>query len=505
MFVVNHHIFTHNNAKYVIDVEKMLSVSIDKEKADALSCLSLDSNYPLKDEVKAKLLELNLIFEEKIEKPEYKKEKNIPISDITLFVTQECNLDCVYCYGDGGNYGSSGYMTCDTALKAVDWLVEQSGNEKRLCISFFGGEPLLNFPLIKKVTKYVRKLEKETEKVFKLGVTTNLSLLDEDNLSFLKKNNIIPLISFDGPKEIQDRQRPFKNVDRSSYDVTISKIKKLISIIPDIACRPTLMEGTDPTVIRESLYEVGFSKIQMIHASPSLLCSDKDNKCHYIADTLDMLESDAELFLKNVNERNTAGLKKQKAIGLLNGMPYSFIQKQKKNFPCGAGRKCVGISCSGDVYLCHRFVGMNEYRLGNVYEAELKRDAYLERSLYIIDKCSDCFAKYVCAGGCYYDNLARTGSLHEPSENTCSLMKRVMELTAYIVANLNTENKEYLVKEKIFSKRLFTSEELKLKKHKLIAEIENLGLTEEEFKEVTGRSSLEEFKIDTFPHDTDMI
>ena len=158
-------------------------------------------------------------------------------------------------------------MTSDTAKKAVDWLIEQSGKIKKLAITFFGGEPLMNFPLMKEIVDYTKSVKKEKEKEFTFDIITNLSLLDEEKLIFLKENKITPLVSFDGAKEIQDKQRPLKNKKCSSYDTTLPKIKKLLSVIPDVPCRATLLEDTDPAKIRETLLEISFSKI---HITPAL-------------------------------------------------------------------------------------------------------------------------------------------------------------------------------------------------------------------------------------------
>ena len=502
MFTVHHHIFEHNGNKYVIDVEKMAAHHIDDETAAALTKITADPSFQLKPKIKAKLADLGLILEEKPEDSpssmnyaatEEEKE-TVPVSSIALFVTQECNMDCIYCYGDGGNYGSSGNMTSDTAKKAIDWLIEQSGKVKKLGISFFGGEPLMNFPLMKEVVEYAKKMAKKKEKEFTFGITTNLSLLDEEKLAFLKENKITPLVSFDGAKEIQDKQRPLKNNKCSSYDTILPKIKKLLSVMPDVYCRATLLGETNPAKIREALCEIGFSKIHISSASSSLLDGGMKKSSQNIIGTLQMLESDAESFLKNVKNRNMDELQKQKNSGFLFEILASFLKNQKKYFPCGAGRGYVGISSTGDGFLCHRFVGTDEYKLGSVFDNKLEREPYLKKAVNTRKKCSECFAKYICGGGCYHDNLGCTESIFDPSENTCKLMQRTMELVSYISSNLSSDDKEYLVKEKIIPKKPLTMDEIKQKQQNVMAEMEELGLTEEEFNEVTGGLSQEEYK-----------
>jgi uncharacterized protein len=501
MLISDHHVFTKNYNKYVIDIEKMTAVPIEADTATALSKLTTDPNYQLNTNVKAKLTQLGLLLKKTPKEKERKKDEDIPIATIALFVTQECNLNCVYCYGDGGSYGSSGHMTTDTAKKTVDWLIEQSKNIKKLSISFFGGEPLMNFSLIKEVVEYAQKIGKKKGKTFEFGMTSNMLLLDKEKLAFLKKHKITPLVSFDGPKEIQDKQRPFKNIKKSSYDTTIPKIKKLLSVMPDTSCRATLLGNTNPVTVRKALSEIGFSKIHMTTASLSLFNKTTDKQTSNIIRTIQMLESDTELFLKNVKNRNKEELKKQKNSGFLLEVLASFLNDQKRYFPCGAGRGAVAVSNSGDVFLCHRFVGVDEYKLGHIYNNKLERTPFLKKTVNTIEKCSKCFAKYICAGWCYHDNKGSTGSVFEPSEDACQLMQKTMELTAYISCNLSENDKEYLIKEEIIPKKPLTMEELKLKQQKLMAEVEKLeelGLTEDEFKEVADGLSPNEFKNKIF-------
>ncbi len=461
MIVANHHVFTFDDKKYAINPEKNTAESIDEKTAADLTNAAPIGN---------------------------------PIVNIALFVTQECNLNCVYCYGEGGNYGSSGHMASNTAKKAVDWLVEQSGEVKKLGITFFGGEPLMNFPLIKEVVEYANKITKEKDKTFTFGMTTNLSLLDEEKLTFLKDHKIMPLVSFDGPKEIQDKQRPFKNKECSTYDSSLPKIKELLSVMPDISCRATMMEDSDPVCVREALCEIGFSTIHLSPASSSLFSEGTNKKQINIDSYLQMLESDSGLILKNVKDRNSDNLKKMKKFNLLFECLGEFIYNKKRETPCGAGRGYVAVSNSGNIFLCHRFVGTEKYKLGSIYDNKLDRAPYLMRTVNTIEKCSKCFAKYHCAGGCYHDNMGSTGSVFEQSENTCRLMKRIMELTAYISCNLTEDDKEYLVKEKIISEKPETLEDLDKKKQNVMAELEELGLTEEEYKNIFEGLSLDEFK-----------
>jgi len=480
MFIADHHLFVQNGRNYVINVEKMVAVSIDEETAITLADVTAGSSRWLKPEIESELMDLGLIFEKEPEQKTEKVPESVPIVSIALFITNECNLNCIYCCGKGGGYGSSGHMNSATARKAIDWFVEKSGKLKKLNISFFGGEPLMNFPLVKEIVEYTQKLEKE----FEFHMITNLSLLDDEKLVFIQKHNIILMVSFDGPKEIQDRQRPFKKGDGSSYDATIPKIKKLLSVLPETCCRATLLNDIDQTTVHEALSKIGFTDISITLASSSLFDKVIKKQARDLTRSKQMMEDAADCFLRDVKERKSGELRKEKNTTALYHLIEIFLGDQKRYFPCDAGRKSLAISNSGDIFLCDRFVGIEEFKLGSIHNSELKREPYLKPFAKAVEKCSRCFAKYICAGGCYHDNTGQTGSAFDPEEEFCRFMKRSMELVAYVVSNLNHNDKEYLHNEKIILKKLPTQKELDARMKEIEAEMKELGLTDEELREI---------------------
>jgi uncharacterized protein len=248
-----HHVFRHGGELCLIDVEGMAAHVVDDEAtAAALETLDAAPSVAIAPEVigdyeRLGLLPLRGPTPQKTRKPE-----PVPVSSITLFVTQECNMRCTYCYGDGGEYGSCGDMSQDTAFAAVDWLVAKSGRTKQVRICFFGGEPLLNLRLIEQVVPYARKRAEQAGKEVGFGITTNASLLDDEQIEFLRKHEIKPYVSFDGPKEIQDRQRPFKN-GKGSYDAVVGRIRELMKVLPQAECRVTLVGDSDVAEIESAL------------------------------------------------------------------------------------------------------------------------------------------------------------------------------------------------------------------------------------------------------------
>jgi uncharacterized protein len=447
--------FKHNNGTCLINTEKMETVIIDKNTAALLEFVSISPGFDVTPEDISALEKLDLIDKDEWKPPGKKMPpKAVPIASIALFVTQECNLRCIYCYGDGGSYGSSGHMTIGTAFQSVDWLIEQSEGKKKLAIAFFGGEPLLNFTLIKDMVQYALKRGNESGKEFDFRLTTNATLLDDEKIAFLKKHKINPLVSFDGPKELQDTQRPFQN-GKGSYDVIVPIIEKLLNVLPESECRATIVGNTDPLTVDNFLHEIGFSATSLLIASRSLFDEEHD-RClskGALAGMLNRVEAEARHLREAIESRDTDKLKTLKRSGLLTGSLEAFINHQKKLFPCGAGRASVAVSCSGDVYLCHRFVGSEDHKLGDVFSGDLKREKYQTSSLKFQNKCANCFAKYLCAGGCYHDNLGKTGSILDPNENMCALIRRSVELAAAICCWLNEDDKTYLVSEKIIADR----------------------------------------------------
>ncbi len=456
MFLKPHHLFAYNGSIYLLNIEEMKAFQIHEKTSTALQRISSDPDFALTPEMEEELGGLELVAPEsqRGKKRAASKPNVAPIRNIALFITQNCNLRCTYCYGDGGGYGSSGHMALGTARRAVEWLIEHSGAVKKLGISFFGGEPFLNFPLMKEVVAYAKKRGEEAGKEFEFGVTTNASLLDEKKIAFLKENKVMPLVSFDGSKEIQDAQRPFKG-GRGSYEAIVPKISQVLQVFPDATARATLVGQADPVEVIRALHDVGFSSTHITVASPSLF--DMEHECKGKTRNNQgmelMMEADAEELLKNVKSRNTENLKKQKINGLSVTRLGDFLNKQKKYFGCGAGKAFVGVSNVGDVFLCHRFVGMDGYRLGNIFDRDLERDVYQESPIKISKKCYTCFARYICGGGCYHENLGSTGSVLEPSESYCRMMQRSVELVAYVSSQLSDEDRDYMANEEFIMRK----------------------------------------------------
>lgn len=445
-----YHKFQHRGNTYLLNVERLLAFRVDEATAECLASISANPILPSTPEIQERLAALDLISPEGKE-PGSRRPEPPPLENIALFVTQKCNLRCVYCYGGDGSYGSEGEMGQTTARRAVDWLLEQSKQVKKLGIGIFGGEPLMNFPVVKDVVLYAEKRGAETGKVVHFEVATNASLLDKGKIAFFKEHDIDVQVSLDGPKQVQDAQRPFRG-GKGSYEATVPRIKELLEALPESGCRAILVAPTDPQQVKDALHGIGFLSTSITPASRSLHAKG-DNFERSMSGLVAMFESEIEDLLENIKSQDAQKLERDWLSGSWSVTIPDFLNEQIRDFPCGAGRKFVGVSTSGDVFLCHRFVGMDEYRLGTIFNGNLNRGDYQESPLTFVEKCSRCFARYLCGGGCMHDHLGITGSIFEPAEDICQMVQRMTELVSYVAAELTEEDRTYLTKQELLPKK----------------------------------------------------
>ena len=445
-----YHTFEYEGNFYILNINRMKSGKITGGLMKALE--KLDKN-PVLSSIKPEFIEelkkFKLIEDNKYVPPSIsdmpEKVKNPVITHLNLFISQSCNLHCLYCYGGGGEYGEKSFMDESTALKAIDWFVEQSEQEKKLSLSFFGGEPLLNFPLIKKIVSFCEEKEKEHDKKFEFYITTNGTLLSDEMISYSREKKISYLISFDGPKEIQDYNRPSREGNFSSYDEALPKIKKLLSEIPKVNVRATIYGNTDVEYVADFLSDMGFETYHFVKASlsPHNTLSEKQNHIMSIEKFIRYHRKKGKEILEAVKNRDVDKIRKLKSSRffhqyILRGSPG------RKYFYCGVARTYAAVSTSGDVYPCHRFVGLKEYKIGNIYSNELSRDDYLKPLVFTVDKCINCPVKYFCGGNCVNEHMSVTGSMFEPSEDTCRIVKTLAEMAVYVSAELDESDIAWL-------------------------------------------------------------
>lgn len=372
------------------------------------------------------------------EKLDYYKgiEKNI--SSITLLILQDCNLRCSYCYADGGEYNNKGVMSLKTAQNAIDYLFKNSNNRKKVNITFFGGEPLIEFFKIKKLVEYSKQLAKKYEKEVNFSITTNGILLNEEINSFLIDNKFSITLSIDGNEEVTNFNR--YNINNiGAYKSIIEKSNKLRKTYKVTARSTITSKGLDYNENFEHLSDLNFSNVHMSIA----LNMVKNNDIEKIIKTYKLLIDNYMNYLKEHN------YKKLRKMGNINALMYRIHDGGIRYKNCGAINNMIAIDINGEIFPCHRFVSKKEYSIGNIYDGvneEKYKYFYKGMLLSNNENCSECWAKNICGGGCSFENVQSNNRLNKPNSNYCKIMKEVIEYLIVAYLSMNEYEKERLLK-----------------------------------------------------------
>jgi uncharacterized protein len=386
------------------------------------------------------------------EKRRLESMKEKEFKQIALNVTHRCNMNCDYCYGEDGSYGGPAIqMNQETARQAVDFLMKESGNSDSCRITIFGGEPLLNFDRVKYVVQYAREEAAKRNKEMTFGMTTNGILLNDDVIDFIIKEKIEVTFSLDGPKDIQDKNRPFKsNRGKSSYDLIYPKILTFIDKAEKnnnfYAFRATI---TGPGI--RSTYKMGefFTGI----STKRVAYDTAEYKNGFSRGGLAISDDDLSLYRHNVKEmaRDFRENKLKPGYNLFAGPLQAMKNKMKKESSCvSPGVFYVGVSAEGDIFPCHRFVGYKETKLGNVWDGfdrEKWMEKYAKVHVYNSKVCSHCWLRYFCGGLCpatnYYlgEDLVLSENLAQEPVH-CKLKKIIFEESMLLFARLSDEDLE---------------------------------------------------------------
>jgi len=373
-----------------------------------------------------------------------------PLTTMVLNVTNQCNLACTYCYEYGEDkivdteHGKqSKFMSEATARDSVEFLLKESGRVAHL--TFFGGETLLNFPVLRSTIAYARQRAAEVGKDIDFSLTTNATLLRPEIIEFLAENRVGVTISIDGPRDLQDKFRVFHN-GAGSYDVVAPKIKELLHRhrTRPIGARVTLTSDTlDITrIYRHLTEEIGFWEVGFAPVTTT------PNQKYAIGERgfdrmLDQFRGLAQEFLENVVVNRHHGFSNVKDT-------IEEIHKGvSKAYPCGAGLGLLGVSTDGDVALCHRFAGSDAHKLGSVREGidRAAQDTFLQQH-HIADKtdCSRCWARPLCSGGCYHEAHVRYGTTRRPNLHYCEWIRGWTDTCLQIYGELSERNPAFLAR-----------------------------------------------------------
>jgi len=357
------------------------------------------------------------------------------VKALCLNVAHDCNLRCRYCFASKGHYdGMPQLMSEEVGKKALDFLLQNSGELKNLEIDFFGGEPLMAFDTIKSVVSYGRSLEEKYGKKFHFTVTTNCLLLDDEKIEYLHENMDNIVMSLDGRKEVNDRMRV--RADRSgSYDVVVSNIKKLIELRKkdgkNYYVRGTFTKyNLDFAKDVAHMADLGFAEISVepvVGKEGDFLIDEGD---------LEAIYRQYDEIAKEYVERKKSGENPFRFYHF-NIDLYKGPCLQKRLSACGAGREYLAVTPEGDIYPCHQFIGKKEFLLGNVFEKNLDEKVIdILKNTHILAKpeCTSCWAKFFCSGGCNANNYEVNGDLNSPNRISCSLQKKRIEYALYLAA-----------------------------------------------------------------------
>ena len=365
---------------------------------------------------------------------DFKKRETV-VKALCLHIAHDCNLACKYCFAEEGEYhGRRALMSYEVGKKALDFLVANSGSRVNLEVDFFGGEPLLNWQVVKDLVAYGRSLEEPNNKKFRFTLTTNGMLLNDEIMEFANKEMSNIVLSIDGRKEIHDLMRPRRG-GQGSYDVIVPKFKQVAESREQMNyyVRGTFTRNNmDFAEDVKHLADLGFEQISVepVVAEP--------------ADDYALREEDIPALLAEYDRLAVELLNRRKA-----GKPVNFFHFMidlqggpcvaKRLSGCGSGTEYLAVTPWGDLYPCHQFVGKEEFIMGNVDEGITRsdiRDEFKTCNVYAKEKCRSCFAKFYCSGGCAANSYNFHGHINDAYDLGCELQRKRVECAIMIKAAL---------------------------------------------------------------------
>ena len=355
-----------------------------------------------------------------------KKKTGGVVKALCLHIAHTCNLNCSYCFASQGKYhGDRAVMSFEVGKRALDFLVEHSGTRRNLEVDFFGGEPLMNFQVVKDLVAYARSIEKEHGKHFRFTLTTNGVLINDDVIDFANRECSNVVLSLDGRKEIHDRFR-VDYAGKGSWEKIVPKFQKFVEARGG---KNYYMRGTfthaNPDFLKDiqQMLDLGFTELSM----EPVVCAAGDPSA--------LTEEDLPIVMEQYEKLAELMLKRDKE-----GRPFTFYHYMidltggpclyKRISGCGSGTEYMAVTPWGDLYPCHQFVGEERFKLGNIWDGvtntEVQRE-FRQCNVYAHEECRDCWARLYCSGGCAANAYHSTGSVTGVYEYGCKLFRKRME------------------------------------------------------------------------------
>ena len=362
-----------------------------------------------------------------------KKKTSGVVKALCLHVAHTCNLNCAYCFASQGKYqGERALMSLEVGKRAMDFLIENSGHRRNLEVDFFGGEPMMNFEMVKELVAYARVREKEAGKNFRFTFTTNGVLIDDDMIDFVNREMSNVVLSLDGRKEIHDRYR-VDYAGNGSWEKIVPKFQKLVQARGN---KNYYMRGTfthaNPDFLKdiETMLDLGFTELSM----EPVVCAPEDPSA--------LTKEDLEIVKEQYEKLAELMLKRHRQ-----GNPFTFYHYMidlkggpciyKRVSGCGSGTEYMAVTPWGDLYPCHQFVGEEAFKLGNIWDGVTNtetQDEFGNCNVYTRPECQDCWAKLYCSGGCAANAYHATGAITGVYKHGCELFKKRMECAIMLEA-----------------------------------------------------------------------
>lgn len=444
------HKFYLNDRYIVLDVNSGAVHVVDKIVYEILDYYGEKSLIEIKDIFKSvygekavedvykeieNLVKEGLLLSEDIEISTIKYNEENIVKAMCLHVAHDCNLKCNYCFASQGNFkGERSLMSLEVGKKSLEYLAKNSGSRRNLEVDFFGGEPLMNFDLVKELVYYGRKLEKEYNKNFRFTITTNGVLLDDEKIDFINEHMENVVLSLDGRKVVNDNMRKTINGE-GSYDIILPKFKKMVDKRgdKDYYIRGTFTSNNiDFSKDALDFYNNGFKKISI---EPVVTSEEMEYALReeHLQSVLDEYEKFAKEYI-NIKKKDKDFYFFHFMIDLTQG-PCII----KRSVGCGAGSEYMAVTPEGDLYPCHQFVGEKEFQMGNVFEGVHNtnlRDTFKKANVYNKEECRVCWARFYCSGGCHANSHYSHNDITKPYKLGCEMEKKRIECAISILANM---------------------------------------------------------------------
>ena len=388
------------------------------------------------DEV-TQLKEQELLYTEDIYQnyiADFKKRKTV-VKALCLHIAHDCNLACKYCFAEEGEYhGRRALMSFEVGKKALDFLIRNSGNRRNLEVDFFGGEPLMNWEVVKDLVQYGRSREEKYNKKFRFTLTTNGVLLNDEVMEFVNREMSNVVLSLDGRKEVNDKMRPFRN-GTGSYDLIVPKFQKLAD------SRNQTNYYVRGTFTHDNL---DFSQDVIHYADLGFQQMSMEPVVGDDSEPYAIREEDLPKIMEEYDTLAKEFIKRKKEGRGFNFFHFMIDLEQgpcvaKRLSGCGSGTEYLAVTPWGDLYPCHQFVGREDFLLGNVDEGITRTDICDEFKMcnvYAKEKCRSCFAKYYCSGGCAANSYQFHGSITDAYDIGCEMERKRVECAIMIKAAL---------------------------------------------------------------------